>query len=95
MPAFIVFTREKTRDKAELDAYSAAVGPTFAGHAMTPRAAYGRHEVMEGPEVEGVVVLEFPDIEAAKAWYQSPAYAEVRKHRFAGADYRCVIVEGV
>ncbi len=45
--------------------------------------------------MEGVVILQFPTFEEAKAWYDSPAYREAREHRFAGADYRAVIVEGV
>lgn len=45
--------------------------------------------------VEGVVILEFPTFDEAKAWYDSPAYREVRENRFRGADYRAVIVEGV
>lgn len=51
-------------------------------------------ETCKGPEVEGVVILEFPFFAEAKAWYDSPAYREVREHRFRGADYRSVIVEG-
>jgi uncharacterized protein (DUF1330 family) len=66
----------------------------LTGHPVTVLAAYGRQEVLEGPEVEGVVILEFPSVEAAKAWYDSPAYCEVRQHRFRGSDYRAVIVEG-
>ena len=46
------------------------------------------------PEVEGVVILEFPSFAEAKAWYDSPAHREVREHRFRGADYRAVIVAG-
>ena len=95
MAAYIVFTRESTRDAAELATYSQKVGPTAAGHNLTPRAIYGRHEVIEGPPVEGVVILEFPTFDEAKTWYDSPAYTEVRQHRFKGADYRAVIVEGV
>jgi uncharacterized protein (DUF1330 family) len=95
MAAYIVFTRESTRDAAELGTYSQKVGPTLAGHPVTVLAAYGRHEVIEGPEVEGVVILEFPSFDQAKAWYDSPAYRQVREHRFRGADYRAVIVEGV
>ena len=67
----------------------------WTGHPVTVLAAYGRQEVIEGPDVEGVVILEFPTFEAAKAWYDSPAYRKVREHRFRGADYRAVIVEGV
>jgi uncharacterized protein (DUF1330 family) len=95
MSAYIVFTRESTRNAAELETYSQEVGATLAGHRVGVLAAYGRHEVLEGPDVEGVVILEFPSFDAAKAWYDGPAYREVREHRFRGADYRAVIVEGV
>lgn len=95
MAAYMVFTRESTRDAAELETYSQKVGPTLAGHPVEVLAAYGQHEVVEGPKVEGVVILKFPSIEAAKAWYDSPAYRTVREHRFRGAEYRGVIVEGL
>lgn len=95
MATYIVFTRESTRDAAELETYSEKVGATLGGYPVTVLAAYGRQEVLEGPEVEGVVILEFPSFDAAKAWYDSPAYRAVREHRFRGAEYRAVIVEGV
>ena len=69
--------------------------PAAAGHALTPRALYGRQEVLEGAAVEGVVILEFPTFAEARAYFDSPAYQEAREHRFKGADYRAVIVEGV
>ncbi len=95
MGAYIVFTRESTQDPAELAVYSEQVGATLEGHPVTVLAAYGRHEVIEGPEVEGVVILEFPSFEEAKAWYDSPAYRQVREHRFRGAEYRGVIIESL
>lgn len=95
MAAYMVFTRESTRDAAELATYSQNVGPTLSGHPVEVLAAYGRQEVVEGPAVEGVVILQFPSFEAAKAWYDSPAYRKVREHRFRGAEYRAVIVEGL
>ena len=95
MAAYIVFIRESTRNASELETYSQNVGATLAGHPITVLAAYGRHEVLEGPDVEGVVIVEFPSFDEAKAWYDSPAYREVRERRFRGADYRAVIVEGV
>ena len=94
MSAYIVFTRESTKNLVELNTYSQRVGGTLAGHPVTVLAAYGRQDVLEGPEVEGVVILEFPTLEEAKAWYDSPAYRKVREHRFRGAEYRAVIVEG-
>ena len=94
MASYIVFTRESTKDAAELATYSQKVGGTLAGHPVEVLAAYGRQEVLEGPEVEGVVILEFPSFAEAKAWYKSPAYRKVREYRFRAADYRAVIVEG-
>ena len=77
MTAYIVFTREKTIDQAELDTYNKNVGPTIAGHKLTMHALYGRQEVIEGPPIEGVVILSFPTFDEAKAWYDSPAYTAV------------------
>ena len=95
MATYIVFTRESTRDASELKTYSQQVAGTLAGHPATVLAAYGRQEVLEGPPIEGVVVLQFPSFAAAKAWYDSPAYRQARERRFRGADYRAVIVEGL
>ena len=72
MATYIVFTRESTRDAAELETYSQQVGDTLTGHPVTVLAAYGRHEVLEGPDVEGVVILEFPSFDEAAAWYDQP-----------------------
>ena len=95
MAAFMVFIREKTLDQPELETYWAKIRATLEGRPIKILAAYGRHVTLEGPEVEGVVVAEFPTLEEARAWYDSPAYQEVAQHRFRGAIYRGLIVEGV
>jgi len=95
MSAYAVFIRESTLDAAEIQSYFAMVGNTLEGHPHKVLAAYGRQEVLEGPDIEGVVIIKFPSIEAAKTWYESPAYQEARQHRFIGATYRAVIVEGL
>lgn len=94
MAAYIVFTREKTLDRSEMEAYWAKVPPTLDGRPIKVLAAYGRHVTLEGPEVEGVVIAEFPTLEEARAWYDSPAYQEAAEHRSRGAIYRGLIVEG-
>ena len=95
MAAYIVFIREKTRDQSEMDAYTPEARASFEGRPVTIHALYGHQEVLEGPENEGVVIISFPSFEEAKAWYHSPAYREARQHRFKGADYRAILVEGV
>lgn len=95
MAAYIVFTRERMRDKAEYDIYASKVRDTLAGQPVKPLAAYGKHETLEGAPIDGAVILEFPSTAAAKAWYDGPGYAEARVHRFKGCDYRAFIVEGL
>jgi len=92
-PAYIIFTRERTLDQAELEIYWSKVAATLEGHPMKVLSGYGPHEVLEGDETEGVVMAEFPSMEAAKAWYNSSAYREAREHRFKGAVYRGILVE--
>jgi uncharacterized protein (DUF1330 family) len=95
MAAYIVFTRERLRDQAEIATYNSLAGATLAGHDATPLAFYGASETLEGAPIDGAVIVRFPDIAAAKSWYQSPAYQAAVKHRFAGADYRVFITEGL
>jgi uncharacterized protein (DUF1330 family) len=95
MPAYIVFMREKTLDQSELEAYWSSVQATLEGHSIKILAANGRHMTLEGKEFEGVVIVEFPTLEEARTWYDSPAYQKVAQHRHQGAIYRVLIVEGV
>ncbi len=95
MSAYVVFMREKTLNQSELEAYWARVKETMEGHQLKVLVAYGKHVTLEGPDVEGVVIAEFPSLEEARAWYDSPAYQAVSQHRFRGAVYRGLIVEGV
>jgi uncharacterized protein (DUF1330 family) len=95
MPAYAVFIRDETTNEAELEIYNQKVPATMQGHPLTPLAAYGAHEVLEGPRIEGAVILQFPTLADAKAWYDSPAYRDVREHRFAGATYRAFLIEGL
>ncbi len=95
MAAYLILTREKTIDPAEMATYQSKVGPTFDGHEFKILVRYGAHEDLEGSATEGTVILEFPTMDAAKAWYDGPAYRQVRQHRFAGATYHGILVEGV
>ena len=58
-------------------------------------AAYGPQQTLEGEAPEGVVIVEFPTTEAARAWYDSPAYQAAREHRLKGAEYRFFMIAGI
>lgn len=95
MPAYAIFIRESTLDPSEMAAYTPKAAASMAGHAMTVLAAYGRQATLEGPPSEGVVIVEFPSLAEAQAWYESPQYRAAREHRFRGAVYRAFVVEGL
>lgn len=95
MTTYVVFTRERTTDPTELKIYGEKAGPAGQGHPITRLAFYGDIETLEGSPAEGAVILSFPSKADALAWYNSPAYAEAREHRFKGADYRIFMIEGV
>ncbi len=94
MSAYLIFTREKTLDEQEMATYSAGAVATLAGREVNVLTLYGQHQDLEGPATEGSVVLQFPSADAAMAWYNSPSYRALREHRFKGAIYRAMLIEG-
>jgi len=95
MSAYVIFIRDNTVDEHEMARYADKAAGAVDGHPLTPRAFYGAVETLEGDAAEGVVILEFPDMAAAKAWYHSPEYQDARQHRLKGANYRVILTEGV
>ncbi|NCT95760.1 MAG: DUF1330 domain-containing protein [Comamonadaceae bacterium] len=51
--------------------------------------------VMEGPFPGHLVVIEFPSMDQARAWYQSDAYQAILPLRTQNADGATVLVQGV
>lgn len=95
MSAYVIFIRQRTKDPVEMERYTPKAAASLAGHPIEVLAAYGGHEVLEGPEIEGAVLVRFPTKEAAKNWYNSAEYQEAREYRFRGADYRAFIFESL
>ena len=93
--AYIIFIKEKTIDQSELNIYAKEAPAGLKGHNITTRAVYGRNQVLEGADVEGVAILEFPSYEEAKAWYENPIYQKAKEHRLKGGLYRAILVDGI
>ena len=55
----------------------------------------GHNETLEGDwQAKRLVILEFPSVEQAKRWVNSPEYAPARKLRHQYARSNMVVVEG-
>ena len=94
MATYVVFIRESTRNPSELEAYMPKAQASMAGYPIKVLAAYGRHEVLEGPEVEAPSSWNFPPSRKRRHGTTARRIAR-REYRFRGADYGAVIVEGL
>ncbi|MBW2437097.1 MAG: DUF1330 domain-containing protein [Desulfobacterales bacterium] len=56
----------------------------------------GETVTLEGPQEKWrIVVVEFPDLAKAKAFYHSPEYADAKKIRAGAAEAQFIAVSGV
>jgi uncharacterized protein (DUF1330 family) len=60
-----------------------------------PAYALAHLRSVEGEWPGHLVIVEFPDREGARAWYESPAYQEILPLRTENSDSVTLIVEGV
>jgi uncharacterized protein (DUF1330 family) len=95
VPAYIIVLREgPVTDVDAMEQYHSQSRQSGVGHKLTPRVVYGATEALEGKAPDGVVMLEFPTMEEARAWYNSPSYQEALPFRLKAGDYTTFIVEG-
>jgi uncharacterized protein (DUF1330 family) len=96
MTAYLLFIRdEPVHDPETMAKYQQIVAANRSeSFNMKPLHFYGAVEGIEGKAPDGLVMLEFPTTEEAKAWYNSPGYQEALPFRQKAADYRVMLVEG-
>jgi len=76
--------------------YRRMVPPSIEAFGGRFLARGGRAELLEGENPpKRVVVLEFPSLERAKQWWDSPEYRPARDLRQANSTARMIVVEGV
>jgi uncharacterized protein (DUF1330 family) len=96
MPAYLIVLREgPVRDAAALAEYQRKTRENPGDFRLKPLVVYGATQALEGEAPEGTIVLEFPSVEEAKAWYNSPSYQAALPYRLKSADYRAFIVDGL
>jgi uncharacterized protein (DUF1330 family) len=95
MPAYFVMIREKTTDAASLAEYGPRASLAAQNHPLKPLTIYGALDQLEGDVIEGAVIIEFPDMAAARTWYDSPTYQAAVKFRHAGSTSKAFFIEGV
>jgi uncharacterized protein (DUF1330 family) len=95
MAAYFLFDNVEVRDPAALARYAEQVGPVVADHGGRYLTANVAPEVVEGdPGLRSVVLMEFPDADSARAWYESPAYRPLKAIRQRAVRNNAVLIEG-
>lgn len=91
---FIAISKVTDRDK--LDQYLAGAPASLAGRAIEVLAFTETAVNIEGEAPGGrVVILKFPDNEAAMEWYNSPEYQAVVQLRLDGSVGFAVLADGM
>jgi uncharacterized protein (DUF1330 family) len=95
MPAYVIVETDIV-DAAQYERYKAASPAAIAAGGGRFLVRGGELAVLEGDwEPSRLVVLEFPDLAAARRWYESEVYDEAKKLRAGAARLQMVAVQGV
>ena len=95
MPAYLIVETD-ILDPEQYERYKAASPAAVAAGGGRFVARGGELAVLEGDwEPKRLVVLEFENLEAAKRFYESADYQEVKKLRDGAATLRMVAVQGI
>lgn len=95
MPAYVVVDIE-IHDPKTYERYKVLVPLSLAAYGGRYLTRGGETSVLEGDWVpKRFVIVEFPTMERAKAWWASPEYAEAKKLRQSCSKTRMVVTEGL
>ncbi|MGN6869621.1 MAG: DUF1330 domain-containing protein [Solirubrobacteraceae bacterium] len=95
MPAYIVVETD-IHDPDQYELYKQASPAAVAAGGGRFIVRGGELAVLEGDwQPKRLVLLEFPDLDAAKRFYESPEYQEAKRLREGAAGFNMVAVEGV
>lgn len=95
MSAYVIVETDIT-DAAQYEKYRAASPGAVAAGGGRFVVRGGELAVLEGDwEPSRIVVLEFPDLAAARRWYDSEVYQQAKTLREGAARLRMVAVQGV
>jgi len=95
MAAYFLFDNVEVHDPAALSRYGAEASKLVAEHGGRYLAAAVAPEVLEeDPGLTSAVLIEFPDAESARAWYESPAYQPLKALRHRAVRNTAVLIEG-
>ncbi|MEV0466604.1 DUF1330 domain-containing protein [Nocardia tengchongensis] len=95
MPAYVIAHLQDAAPHPEIAEYIERLPGTFAPYGGRYLVHMAQHEVKEGSWPGHVVMIGFPGIADARAWWESPAYRDIAALRSRHIDGDIVMVDGV
>jgi uncharacterized protein (DUF1330 family) len=96
MPAYCIFDVIEVTDAAKMENYRQGVRPTIAQYGGRYLSVGGQFDVVEGDwHWAFPVIIEFPSLQQAHRWYDSPEYRELKALRLQATRSNAVFVEGL
>jgi uncharacterized protein (DUF1330 family) len=94
--AAYVIVQIDIHDAKTYERYKELAPPSITAYGGRYLARGGRTDALEGEWTPSrLVILEFPTMERARAWWASPEYAEAKALRQASASAQMVAIEGL
>jgi uncharacterized protein (DUF1330 family) len=94
MPAYWINTFTEIRDESRLQAYAELAGPAMLAAGGRFLARGNPAYALEGATLLRTTLIEFPDVETARAAYDSPGYQAALEALGDGADREIRIIGG-
>lgn len=95
MPAYAVALIRETRFNDEVAEYLRRIDETLAPFSGRYIIHGGPYQPLEGAWAGDLVMIEFPSMEDAQAWYGSEAYSAIRALRTENTEGDVLLVQGV
>ena len=96
MSSAYIIANVRVTDATQYEEYKKFSSIAMQMHGAEVCVRGGAVQVLEGDwQPDRMVVLKFPSVEKAKAFYDSPEYRRARDAREGAAVMRMVLVEGV
>jgi uncharacterized protein (DUF1330 family) len=95
MSAYLI-VQVDVKDSVRYDDYKKMVPPSLEKYGGRFLVRGGKTHTLEGGWAPGrFVMVEFPSVEQAKAWWASPEYAAAKALRHATAESMMIVAEGI
>ena len=95
MAAYVI-VQVDVNDPVRYEDYKSMVPPSIAKFGGRFLVRGGKTHTLEGGWApKRFVMVEFPSVEQAKAWWASPEYSEAKALRQATAESMMIVAEGI